>query len=137
MPLQLDDLAALDAPTMENTGQPLMLPVASIDEDPEQPRREFEDNRLEDLAETIRSRGVRQPIVPHHCEQACHMYYLLLPSLDARTRLIAHLKAHGILSVFHYLPLHLSPMGVRFGGRAGDLGGQNSRAGLDSSRSDL
>jgi len=62
MPLQLDDLAALDAPTMENTGQPLMLPVESIDEDPEQPRREFEDNRLEDLAETIRARGVRQPI---------------------------------------------------------------------------
>ncbi|MBX9717109.1 MAG: ParB/RepB/Spo0J family partition protein [Burkholderiaceae bacterium] len=62
MPLQLDDLAALDAPTLENTGQPLMLPVSSIDEDPEQPRREFEDNRLEDLAETIRSRGVRQPI---------------------------------------------------------------------------
>ena len=42
MPLQLDDLAALDAPTLENTGQPLMLPVESIDEDPEQPRREFE-----------------------------------------------------------------------------------------------
>jgi len=62
MPLQLDDLAALDAPTLENTGQPLMLPVESIDEDPEQPRREFEDNRLEDLAETIRARGVRQPI---------------------------------------------------------------------------
>jgi ParB family transcriptional regulator, chromosome partitioning protein len=62
MPLQLDDLAALDAPTLENTGQPLMLPLASIDEDPEQPRREFEDNRLEDLAETIRARGVRQPI---------------------------------------------------------------------------
>lgn len=62
MPLQLDDLAALDAPTLENTGQPLMLPVESIDEDPEQPRREFEDNRLEDLAETIRRRGVRQPI---------------------------------------------------------------------------
>jgi ParB family transcriptional regulator, chromosome partitioning protein len=62
MPLQLDDLAALDAPTLGNTGQPLMLRVGSIDEDPEQPRREFEDNRLEDLAETIRSRGVRQPI---------------------------------------------------------------------------
>lgn len=62
MPLQLDDLAALDAPTLQNTGEPLMLPVESIDEDPEQPRREFEDNRLEDLAETIRARGVRQPI---------------------------------------------------------------------------
>jgi ParB family transcriptional regulator, chromosome partitioning protein len=62
MPLQLDDLAALDAPALENAGQPLMLCVESIDEDPEQPRREFEDNRLEDLAETIRNRGVRQPI---------------------------------------------------------------------------
>jgi ParB family chromosome partitioning protein len=62
MALQLDDLAALEAPTLQNPGLPLMLPVAAIDEDPEQPRREFEDNRLEDLAETIRGRGVRQPI---------------------------------------------------------------------------
>jgi dTDP-4-amino-4,6-dideoxygalactose transaminase len=64
--------------------------------------------------------GVRQPVVPPHCEQAWHMYYLLLPSLQARTALIAHLKARGILAVFHYLPLHLSEMGQRFGGRPGD-----------------
>jgi ParB family chromosome partitioning protein len=62
MPLQLDDLAALDAPTLSTNGQPLMLPVESIDEDPEQPRREFDANALHDLAETIRERGVRQPI---------------------------------------------------------------------------
>ena len=62
MPLQLDDLAALDAPTLATNGQPLMLPVESIDEDPEQPRREFDANALHDLAETIRERGVRQPI---------------------------------------------------------------------------
>jgi len=48
MPLQLDDLAALDAPTLENSGQPLMLPVESIDEDPEQPRR---DHGVEDRGE--------------------------------------------------------------------------------------
>jgi dTDP-4-amino-4,6-dideoxygalactose transaminase len=48
------------------------------------------------------------------------MYYLVLPSLDQRQKLIAHLMEHGILSVFHYLPLHLSPMGQRFGGKAGD-----------------
>jgi dTDP-4-amino-4,6-dideoxygalactose transaminase len=48
------------------------------------------------------------------------MYYLLMPSLDARTALIDHLKSHGILSVFHYLPLHLSQMGQKFGGRIGD-----------------
>ena len=48
------------------------------------------------------------------------MFYLLLPALDARQALIAHLKAQGIMSVFHYLPLHLSAMGRRFGGRPGD-----------------
>jgi dTDP-4-amino-4,6-dideoxygalactose transaminase len=48
------------------------------------------------------------------------MFYLLLPSLEHRQRLIRHLKAQGILAVFHYLPLHLSDMGRRFGGKAGD-----------------
>lgn len=62
MPLQLDDLAALDAPSPTSTGQPLLLPVADIDEDPDQPRREFDANALQELAETIRERGVRQPI---------------------------------------------------------------------------
>ena len=62
MPLQLDDLAALDAPSLSASGQPLLLPVADIDEDPEQPRREFDANALQELAQTIRERGVRQPI---------------------------------------------------------------------------
>ena len=74
----------------------------------------------EQLAGWCDTHQVRQPIVPPHCEQAWHMYYLLLPSLRARTALIAHLKARGILAVFHYLPLHLSDMGRRFGGREGD-----------------
>jgi dTDP-4-amino-4,6-dideoxygalactose transaminase len=64
--------------------------------------------------------GVRLPVVPAHCEQAYHMYYLLLPSLAARQRLIAHLKARRILAVFHYLPLHLSEYGRRWGGQPGD-----------------
>ncbi len=64
--------------------------------------------------------GVTLPTIPPHTEQSYHMYYLLLPSLEARTALIDHLKARGILSVFHYLPLHLSDMGQQFGGRAGD-----------------
>ncbi|OGN89884.1 MAG: dTDP-4-amino-4,6-dideoxygalactose transaminase [Chloroflexi bacterium RBG_13_48_10] len=63
---------------------------------------------------------VRQPVIPAHCEHPFHMYYLLLPSLDTRQRLINHLKAKGILSVFHYLPLHLSQMGRRLGGQPGD-----------------
>ena len=48
------------------------------------------------------------------------MYYLLLPSLAARTALITHLKAWGILAVFHYLPLHLSEYASRWGGKKGD-----------------
>ena len=47
-----------------------------------------------------------------------HMFYLLLPTLELRQGLIAHLRQRDILSVFHYLPLHLSDMGRRFGGQA-------------------
>jgi len=64
--------------------------------------------------------GVQLPSVPSHCEQPFHMFYLLLPSLEARQALITHLNALEINSVFHYLPLHLSSMGRRFGGKSGD-----------------
>jgi dTDP-4-amino-4,6-dideoxygalactose transaminase len=64
-------------------------------------------------------RGIGCPVVPAHCEQSHHMYYLLMPSLARRQALMAHLKSHGILSVFHYVPLHLSPMGRRMGGQPG------------------
>jgi dTDP-4-amino-4,6-dideoxygalactose transaminase len=72
----------------------------------------FYDENLRDWAE---ANGVRRPVIPAHCEQAYHMYYLLLPSLERRQALIAHLKARGIFSVFHYLPLHLSDVGRRHG----------------------
>jgi dTDP-4-amino-4,6-dideoxygalactose transaminase len=64
--------------------------------------------------------NIRLPIVPDYCDQAYHMFYILLPSLEERQALIAHLKAQGINSVFHYLPLHLSKMGQKFGGKEGD-----------------
>jgi dTDP-4-amino-4,6-dideoxygalactose transaminase len=60
------------------------------------------------------------PVVPQECEHPSHLYYLLLPDASSRARLIEHLKARGILAVFHYVPLHLSPMGRRFGGNPGD-----------------
>ncbi len=63
---------------------------------------------------------VRLPVVPAHCAQPYHLYYLLMASLEHRQALIARLKAQGILAVFHYQPLHLSEMGQRFGGKAGD-----------------
>jgi len=64
--------------------------------------------------------GVRLPSVPSRCEQPFHMFYLLLPSLEARQALITYLNTLEINSVFHYLPLHLSSMGRRFGGKSGD-----------------
>ncbi|MDO9541804.1 MAG: dTDP-4-amino-4,6-dideoxygalactose transaminase [Kiritimatiellia bacterium] len=63
--------------------------------------------------------NVRLPVIPSHCAQPCHMFYLLMPSLKDRQALIERLKAKSILAVFHYLPLHLSPMGRRFGGKKG------------------
>jgi dTDP-4-amino-4,6-dideoxygalactose transaminase len=71
------------------------------------------------LASWATENGVRQPVVPPHCEQAYHMYYLLFPSLQARQEMIARLKELRIRAVFHYLPLHLSEMGRRFGGKPG------------------
>jgi dTDP-4-amino-4,6-dideoxygalactose transaminase len=72
------------------------------------------------LREWADRHGVRRPVIPADCDQPYHMYYLLLPSLQQRQDLIAFLRARGILSVFHYLPLHLSDMGRRYGGKEGD-----------------
>ncbi|MDR3459016.1 MAG: dTDP-4-amino-4,6-dideoxygalactose transaminase [Verrucomicrobiae bacterium] len=72
------------------------------------------------LCHWARERGIGCPVVPAHCEQSHHMYYLLLPSLEQRQAFIAFLKARNILSVFHYVPLHLSPMAERMGGRQAD-----------------
>ncbi len=75
------------------------------------------ENELKDWA---KDNNVRMPVIPGNCEQAFHMFYILLASLEERQNLIEHLKANDILSVFHYLPLHLSEMGVKFGGKTGD-----------------
>ena len=63
---------------------------------------------------------VQLPCVPDHCQQSYHMFYMLLPALELRQNLIAYLRARGVYSVFHYLPLHLSEMGQSFGGKIGD-----------------
>jgi dTDP-4-amino-4,6-dideoxygalactose transaminase len=72
------------------------------------------------FAEWAPLHGLRAPLVPAGCEHSHHLYYLLLPSLEQRQTLIAHLAAREISAIFHYQPLHLSRMGHRFGGRAGD-----------------
>lgn len=82
-------------------------------------RRRVWERYADGLAPWAASHGVGLPVVPAECEQPYHMFYILLPSLDDRTALIAHLHAHDIRSVFHYVPLNTSPMGQQFGGRPG------------------
>ena len=75
---------------------------------------EFYDQHLKEWAA---QHGVQMPFVPEHCEQCYHMFYLLLPSPRDRQFLVEYLKAQDILSVFHYVPLHLSDMGLKFAAR--------------------
>jgi dTDP-4-amino-4,6-dideoxygalactose transaminase len=83
-------------------------------------RRRLWERYRDGLAEWAGDNGVRLPVIPAHLDQTYHMFYLLLPSLERRQALIAHLRGHGILAVFHYQPLHLSPMGRKLGGKPGD-----------------
>jgi len=67
---------------------------------------------LEPLEQTGK---LRRPIIPDHCQHNAHMYYILVEDLATRTALIQQLKQQGINSVFHYVPLHSSPAGQRYG----------------------
>lgn len=73
------------------------------------------------FAEAESSGKLRRPIIPAHCAHNAHMYYLLMPDLDARTAFIDKLREAGINSVFHYIPLHTAPAGQRLGRAHGDL----------------
>jgi dTDP-4-amino-4,6-dideoxygalactose transaminase len=82
-------------------------------------RRRIWSHYCEGLKEWAASKGVRLPVIPSHCEQSFHMFYLMMPSLEMRQAFIDHMKSHGAHCVFHYLPLHLSKMGLQYGGKPG------------------
>jgi dTDP-4-amino-4,6-dideoxygalactose transaminase len=71
------------------------------------------------LSGWARERGIGTPHVPAHCDASWHMYALVFRDAAERQRVIDGLRDRGVHAVFHYQPLHLSPMGLRFGGRAG------------------
>ena len=78
--------------------------------------------RYHEALEPLESRGLaRRPVVPDGCRHNGHMYYLMLPDLAARTRFIASLSDGDIQAVFHYVPLHSSPMGMRVARAASSL----------------
>jgi len=85
-----------------------------------QARRRFLWERYtRELVDWAARHGTTLPHVPAHCEQPWHMFYVLMRDTAQRERFITHMEERGILAVFHYLPLHLSEMGRKFGGQPG------------------
>jgi dTDP-4-amino-4,6-dideoxygalactose transaminase len=79
-------------------------------------------NRYHERLEACERAGrIRRPVVPAGCRHNAHLYYILLPSLEHRSRLIERLRLRGIGAVFHYVPLHSSPAGRRYGRAAGPM----------------
>jgi dTDP-4-amino-4,6-dideoxygalactose transaminase len=77
----------------------------------------------------LEERGLlRRPVIPPHCVHNAHMFYVLVPSVEARTAAIAALAAEGIHAVFHYVPLHSAPAGRRLGRVSGAMSVTNDTA---------
>lgn len=73
-------------------------------------------NQYWELLTPLKERGLLElPTVPEHCVHNAHMFYIKAKDLEERTALISFLKENDILSVFHYIPLHSAPAGVKFG----------------------
>jgi dTDP-4-amino-4,6-dideoxygalactose transaminase len=71
----------------------------------------------------------RRPIIPNECQHNAHMYYLLLPTTEIRNNLLTVLKKNGIGAIFHYIPLHSSPAGLRYTRTHGSLANTDDLAG--------
>ncbi|OWT74938.1 MULTISPECIES: dTDP-4-amino-4,6-dideoxygalactose transaminase [unclassified Achromobacter] len=79
-------------------------------------------NRYHEMCAALESEGLlRRPVVPAHCVHNGHMYYVLLPRGVDRQAVLATLKENGVGAVFHYVPLHSSPGGLRYGRTCGEL----------------
>ena len=64
---------------------------------------------------TLEEQGVlRRPVIPNICQHNAHMYYLLLDNAAVRSDFIQYMKEQGVLTVFHYVPLHQSPAGEQY-----------------------
>ena len=75
-----------------------------------------------DALAPLETAGVlRRPIIPDGCQHNAHMYYILLESLEKRNALIARLREQAVNTVFHYVPLHSSPAGMRYGRVVGTM----------------
>jgi dTDP-4-amino-4,6-dideoxygalactose transaminase len=79
-------------------------------------------NRYHQAFAELEAKGaVRRPIIPENCQHNAHMYYLLMPDLASRNSLLKKLAALDVNAVFHYIPLHSSPAGRKYGRADGEL----------------
>ena len=83
-------------------------------------RKKIWNHYYENLKDWADENDIQLPIILENRDHPYHMFYLITPTLKYRNKLIHHLKNNGIEAVFHYLPLHLSEMGKKFGGKLGD-----------------
>jgi len=78
-------------------------------------------NYYDGLSEWAMQNSISLPFIPQHCEQSYHIFYLLFPDLEKRQNFISYLKEKGVQAVFHYIPLHSSEMGKKYGYAQGQL----------------
>jgi dTDP-4-amino-4,6-dideoxygalactose transaminase len=84
-------------------------------------RKTIWENYYQGLDDWAAESKINLPTIPADCDQSYHLFYMLLPSLEERQRFIHYLRENHIYSVFHYVPLHTSAMGRKFGYQDGDL----------------
>ena len=73
-------------------------------------------NKYKEAFEALEKDGkIRLPVIPEGCTHNAHMFYLITKNLEERTKFISFMKENDILAVFHYIPLHSAPAGLKFG----------------------
>jgi dTDP-4-amino-4,6-dideoxygalactose transaminase len=98
----------------------LLCQLENMDEIRSERKRIYE-HYLEHLGELADEDIAKLPEIPEGCETNYHMFYLVLDSKEHRNRLLEGLKSAGIAAVFHYIPLHTSDFGRKFGYKESDL----------------
>jgi len=84
-------------------------------------RKKIYEYYAENLEELAIQNKIRLPVIPSDCTPNYHMFFIILPIEAQRDKLMNYLKQKGIMAIFHYIPLHLSPMGEKNGYKKGDL----------------
>ena len=78
-------------------------------------------NMYDSALKPFYNRGVRTPTIPSYCEHNAHLYHVIMPNLELRQELIGRMSADGIVTPFHYVPLHSAPAGLRFARTSGSM----------------